>query len=98
MKISHKLVASFVGVSLLRSVVGAVAIADNGCAIPETAARAKRPAPANATRNGLNLSYPLTELFCPILHSLFYKLHRIFRKKNFQQGSERAKVLLRCNC
>ena len=36
MKISHKLVASFVGVSLLRIVLGAVAIADNGCAIPET--------------------------------------------------------------
>ncbi|WP_448267055.1 ATP-binding protein [Nostoc sp. DSM 114159] len=36
MKISHKLVASFVGVSLLRIVVGAIAIADNGCAIPET--------------------------------------------------------------
>ncbi|MBE9103881.1 hypothetical protein IQ229_02655 [Nostoc cf. edaphicum LEGE 07299] len=36
MKISHKLVASFVGVSLLRIVVGAVAIADNGGAIPET--------------------------------------------------------------
>ena len=36
MKISHKLVASFVGVFLLTSVVGAVAIADNGCGIPET--------------------------------------------------------------
>ncbi|MEH2202866.1 MAG: ATP-binding protein [Nostoc sp.] len=36
MKISHKLVASFVGVSLLRIVVGAVAIANDGCAIPET--------------------------------------------------------------
>ncbi|MEH2172708.1 ATP-binding protein [Nostoc sp.] len=36
MKISHKLVASFVGVSLLRIVVGAVAIANDGCVIPET--------------------------------------------------------------
>ncbi|MEH2079003.1 MAG: hypothetical protein V7K89_03005 [Nostoc sp.] len=35
MKIFHKLVASFVGVSLLTSVVSAVALADNGYAIPE---------------------------------------------------------------
>ncbi len=92
MKISHKLVASFVGVSLLRSVVGAVAIADNRCAIPETV-RSRIFNPFFTTK-----SIGKDTGMGPILHSLFYQLHRIFRKKNFQRGSERAKVLLRCNC
>lgn len=92
MKISHKLVASFVGVSLLRIVVGAVAIAKDGCAIPETV-RSRIFNPFFTTTpigKGTGMG--------PMPHSLFYKLHRIFRKKNFQRGSERAKVLLRCNC
>ncbi|MDZ8084704.1 MAG: hypothetical protein RMY16_03775 [Nostoc sp. DedQUE12b] len=118
MKISHKLVASSVGVSLLRSVVGAVAIADNACGILETVRSIffhhethrqrywygliyqlqNMLSSELRTRNGLNTPLPLTELFRPMLHTLFSKLHRIFRKKNFQQGYERAKVLLRCNC
>lgn len=92
MKISHKLVASFVGVSLLRIVVGAVAIANDGCAMPETV-RSRIFDPFFTTKpigkdTGMG----------PMPHSLSDKLHRIFRKKNFQRGSERAKVLLRCNC
>ncbi|MEH1950948.1 MAG: hypothetical protein V7K77_28940 [Nostoc sp.] len=86
MKIYHKLVASFVGVSLFRIVVGTVAIADNGCAIPETVR--SHPMPSGVlsgeshffTQHGLNLSYPLTELFFPILHSFFI---------NFIESSER---------
>ncbi|MEH2356815.1 hypothetical protein [Nostoc sp.] len=55
MKISHKLVANFVGVSLLRSVVGTVAIADNGCAIPETVRSC--PMPFRSAEWGISLLY-----------------------------------------